>query len=168
MLSLDDERWKDLSGGYRIPFDPRPLLLKLESNAHTQDVWDELWADLHHQGDVGEASYAAIPHLVRIYSNHGALDWNTYAMVGIIELARDQGTNPDVPNWLKEDYFKAIEELARIGCREIVAAQDLDDIRAILGILALAKGARTHARFLLHYSEEELTGLEKRAIESDD
>jgi hypothetical protein len=29
-------------------------------------VWDELCNELHHQGDVGLASYAAIPQLVRI------------------------------------------------------------------------------------------------------
>ena len=27
-------------------------------------VWDDLWASLCHQGDVGSASFAAVPHLV--------------------------------------------------------------------------------------------------------
>jgi hypothetical protein len=61
MLDLDDKRWEDLKGGYRIRFDPRPLLLKLESGTDSEVVWRELWGGLYHQGDVGEASYAAVP-----------------------------------------------------------------------------------------------------------
>ena len=87
MLSLDDKRWRDFSGGYRVPFDPRPLLSKLETEDDTKDVWRELWGELHHQGDVGEASYASVPHFVRIYRQRDAIDWNTYAIVAIIELA---------------------------------------------------------------------------------
>ena len=63
---------------------------------------DERWQNLEGQGDVGVASYAAVPHLVRLYRQRGAVDWNTYAIVAVIELARDTGKNPEVPNWLKE------------------------------------------------------------------
>lgn len=147
-------------------FDPRPLLRKLESNINAKDTWDELWEELHHQGDVGEASYAAVPHLVRIYRDRGTDDWNTFAMVGIIELARGKGNNPDVPDWLKEDYFQAIQELAKFGSVKLLDAESTEEIRTILCILALAKSARTHARFLLEYSEEGLVDLENRAFES--
>jgi len=125
-----------------------------------------IWENLHHQGGVGEASYAAVPHLVRIYRLRGGTDWNTYAMVAIIELARGNGKNPQVPEWLEEGYSRAIQELAEIGAAEVLRAKDPEDIRAILSILAIAKGARTHARFLLNYSAEELLELETRASEA--
>jgi len=163
MLRFDDARWQDLRGGYRIPFDPRPLLSKLESKQETEKVWHELWNELHHQGDVGEASYAAVPHLVRIYRQQGTLDWNTYAIVATIELARAQGKNPDVPDWLAEDYFAAIRSLAENGAREILDSKDIEMTRSILSVLAIAAGTRTHARFLIDYSDEELTDLETRA-----
>jgi len=35
-----------------------------------------------------------VPHLVRIYRERRVLDWNTYAMVATIELARDSKKNP--------------------------------------------------------------------------
>jgi len=162
MLSLDDKRWSDLKGGYRMQFDPRPLLSVLETEKDTKDAWHELWENVHHQGDVGEASYAAVPHLVRIYRLRGVVDWNTYAMVAVIELARGQGQNPPVPEWLEEGYNRAIQELAEIGTRDIVKAKDPEDVRAILSILALSKGARIHAEFLLNYSAEELLELETR------
>ena len=166
MLSFDDERWKGLLGGYRTPFDPRPLLKRLESSRHAKESWHELWENLHHQGDVGEASYAAIPHLVQIHRQRGAVDWNTYAILAVIELARENGKNPAVPEWLKEDYFKAIQDLAIIGAAELFRTNDSEEIRAILSVLALTKDARAHARILLEYSEQELLELEERALDS--
>jgi hypothetical protein len=176
MLSLDDPRWTQLKGGYRVLYDPRPMLLQLEAGTDTEQAWHDLWNELHHQGDVGEASYAAVPHLVRIHRQRSPGDWNTYAMVGIIELARGEEVdpaynkrkNPEIPDWLKDDYFEAIGELAEIGVRELPSAQDPDLIRGIFGILALQKGARTYARFLLNYSEEEVLEMEAQASEISD
>jgi hypothetical protein len=163
MLGPDDERWKNLKGGYRTRFDSRPLLSKLEAGEDVQGTWDELWGNLHHQGDVGEASYAAVPHLVRIYRQRGVIDWNTYAIVAVIESARGEVGNPTVPDWLEKDYLRAIQELAEIGAAQVLVAKDPEEIRAMLSVLALAKNARVHARFLLNNSEEELLDIERRA-----
>jgi hypothetical protein len=105
MLNIDDQRWEKLLGGYRRPYDPRSALAKLRSGTNDAMVWEELWNELHHQGDVGEASYAAVPHLVSIYGKRPSADWNVYAIVAIIELARKHGSNPDVPTWLDSSYF---------------------------------------------------------------
>jgi hypothetical protein len=163
MLSFDDNRWNDLTGGYRMKCDPRPLLAQLENEQSRDTAWRDLWEELHHQGDVGESSYASVPHLVGIHRK-GFLDaWNTYAIVAIIELARGEGTNPKVPNWLEEDYFRAIRELADMGTAEISRTQEPDAIRAILGVIAIAKGLRMHGRFLVKYSEDEMLDIEARA-----
>jgi hypothetical protein len=74
-----------------MAFDPRLALQNLESNVHVKEAWRELWEELHHQGDVGEASYAAVPHIVRIHRKRRLDYWNTYALVAIIELARQRG-----------------------------------------------------------------------------
>jgi hypothetical protein len=165
MLSLDDKRWQNLEGGYRTQFDPRPSLSRLDTNDDTNAAWRDLWEGLHHQGDVGEASYAAVPHLVRIYRKGGAIDWNTYAIVAVIELARDDGKNPPVPKWLGEDYFQAIRDLAERGAVEVLQTKNPEEVRAILSILALSAGARTHAKFLVEYSAEELLEMERLASE---
>ena len=163
MLNLDDERWQTLEGGYRALFDPRPLLSALETNENAQGAWHELWEELHHQGDVGAASYAAVPHLVRIYRKRGVIDRNTYAIVAVIELARDDGKNPKVPTWLEGDYFQAIRDLAAVGAVEVLQMKNPEEIRAILTILAIFAGARTHAKFLVNYSAEELLEMERLA-----
>jgi hypothetical protein len=38
--------------------------------------------------------------------------WNAYAIVSVIELARNHNENPDVPGWIKDEYFNAIHALA--------------------------------------------------------
>ncbi len=50
-------------------------------------------------------SYAAVPHIVRIYREQGGDSWNTYAIVAIIELARTNGKNSDVPIELKDEII---------------------------------------------------------------
>jgi hypothetical protein len=165
MLSLNDTRWQNLDGGYRTRFDPRPLLSQLEANKGAKAAWHELWEGLHHQGDVGEASYAAVPHLVRIYRGREVVDWNTYAIVAVIELARDDGKNPKVPKWLEEDYFQAIRDLAEVGAVDVLRTKNPEEVRAILSILAISASARTHAKFLVAYSAEELLEIGRLASE---
>jgi hypothetical protein len=149
-----------MTGGYRMECDPRPLLAELESAQNRETAWHELWEELHHQGDVGEASYASVPHLVRIHRTSGILDWNTYAIVATIELARGNGNNPEVPKWLEEDYLRAIRELAEMSAAEIWRTEKTEAVRAILGVIAIARGLPTHGRFLVEYSEDELLDIE--------
>jgi len=47
-----------------------------------------------------------------------------------------------------------------MGAEEIFTATDPDTIRAILSVIAIAKGFRTHGRFLMRYSEDELLKME--------
>jgi hypothetical protein len=162
MISLEDARWSNLTGGYRTPLDPRPLLKKLETDSNSAEVWQELWEELHHQGDVGDASFAAVPFLVEDYRKRGLLDWNVYTIVAIIELARKDNGNQDVPQWIADDYFQAIKNLAEIGITEVLQAESAEEIRAILGIIAIAKGLRIHGGFLVNYSEEELVDIEAK------
>ena len=79
-MDIGDPRWPSLRGGYRLPFDPRPALRRI-AIGDAEEAWKELWNELHHQGDVGEASYAAVPALVRIEAARRGADWNTYALV---------------------------------------------------------------------------------------
>src|SRR5437773_8148139 len=108
MIPLNDPSWSTLAGGYKTPYDPSDALRRLERG---EDVWDELWEELHHQGDVGEASYAAVPHLIRIGKTLPNRDWNLYAPVSCIEVERHRKTNPLLPDWLAESYRQAMGEM---------------------------------------------------------
>ena len=144
-----------------MPFDPRPLLRRLESGSDDASTWSELWENLHHQGDVGVASYAAIPYLVQIQRNRKSADWNTYALITLIELRRTEPNNPELPTWLEQDYFAAITETAKRGLADLPQVEDKETLRSILAIVALWKGTRVYARLLLNFSEEEVSELAK-------
>jgi hypothetical protein len=115
MISLEDVRWSNMTGGYKTPFDPRSLIQRLETDSDTAGVWRELWEELHHQGDVGDASFVTVPFLVRRYLERGGIDWNIYAIVAVIELARNEGNNPDVPQWIAGHIFRQFGSLRRLA-----------------------------------------------------
>ena len=60
-------------------------------------------------------------------------------MAAIIELARTERGNPEVPDWLQEEYFRSIQELAEMGAKEILRADDSEAIRAFSASLRLPK-----------------------------
>src|ERR1700755_2765992 len=113
-----------MNGGCRVPYDARMVLRKLESGSADAEAWDELWQELHHQGDVGEASYAALPHLVRIAQGLPRRDWNFYGLVSLIELERHRKRNPPLPDWLVEDYRTGLQELLDLGLDDLRQEED--------------------------------------------
>lgn len=159
MLDFSDPRWAQLRAAYGRPIDLRPLLKNLETAADPQSAWDALWQELYHQGDVGPGSYVAVPHLVRIHRERRAIDWNTYALVASVDVARGQGQNPDVPDWARPAYDNAIMALAEIGTEELPRASRPEAVRSILAVLAIAYGARTYGRLLIEFTEDELAEL---------
>ena len=140
---------------YRVPYDPRKALLALERADETDGAWKELWTELYHQGDVGEASYAAVPHLVRIHARRGKADWNTYALVATIEEARRNGHNPGLPANLRDAYEAAWCELVKIGLRELEMAADPTLVTSIIGAVAIGKGQLTLGRLAVTFTEDE-------------
>ena len=149
-MDFDDQRWTGLPGGYRVPYDPRDALRRLEQGKDIEDAWRELWNELYHRGDVGHAS-----HLVRIHAVRGALDWNTYALVAAIEEARKDGRNPEIPPDMREAYESAWRDLVNIGLRELQEAEDVTLVCSIIGVIAIGKGQFTLGRLAVSFTEDE-------------
>lgn len=74
MLQFDDARWRSYKGGYRVPYDASLALRRLLAEGPDDELWDELWSELHHQGDLDQASYAAVPWLVEFIRRSPKLD----------------------------------------------------------------------------------------------
>ncbi len=155
-MPLDDPRWKTLQGGYKIPYDPTPALRRLEAG---EDAWDELWDELHHQGDIGEASYAAVPHLVRIGRSLPSRDWNLYGLVSTIEIERHRKTNPALPAWMAESYRAAWHELLEVALEDLTSSNEPESVRSILGVLALAKGELQLGALIAHSDSSEIAEI---------
>ena len=92
----------ELFGGYKNPYDATQALETLGSDR--ESAMSELWENLYHQGDVGSASYASVPALVK----HGE-----FALVAAIEIARYEVGNPSIPVELASQYHSALEEVLK-------------------------------------------------------
>ncbi len=142
-----------MTHGYKTPYDPSDALRRLEEG---EDVWDELWQELHHQGDVGEASYVAVPHLVRIAKLLPRRDWNLYGLVSTIEIERHRKSNPAIPQWLIPDYKEAMNGMLDLALTDLRSETDRATILSILGAIALAKGYVTLGAMISHSDESEI------------
>jgi hypothetical protein len=154
---MDESRWENLTAGYRVIYDPRPALNRLRSG--DSSVWEELWKELHHQGDIGVASYAAVPVLVRIHRERDVPDWNTYALIGCIESCRGERRNPPLPDWLATEYKAAWDDVFPLACRDLPRAADETTIRAIIGGVAFSKGIRPLGDLALLFTPDELSEM---------
>lgn len=159
MIPLTHEIWPSLLGGYRVPYDASPALRELERTENPSAVWKELWNELHHQGDVDTASYAALPHIVRIARSRSFSDWNVYAIASTIEASRGFEGNPEIPEWLRESYESAWQDLLLTGLEQLRIETDELTIRAILAMVALAKGLSRLGRLLSDFDSSEIDAL---------
>ena len=139
-VTQDDFPWRDLRGGYRLPYDPRPALSQLRSGEAMDAAWEELWNELHHQGDVGDASYASVPVLVEIQRVTRSLGWNLYALAACIEVERHRKSNPPIPEWLADRYRTAWCELVDLALDDLRSTADPTLIQAALGAVAVGRG----------------------------
>ena len=70
-MDFDDEGWLGLLGGYRVPYDPRGALRSLEEGNDMENVWRELWNDLHHQSCFRRSPFRWERHIGVVRVRHG-------------------------------------------------------------------------------------------------
>lgn len=145
-----------LAGGYRMPYDPRTALSKLAASGADASAWDELWNELHHQGDVGEASYAAVTALVDLYSSDRPPDWNLFALSVTIEIERHRKINPPLPEWLSDDYEVAWQKLGELALTTLRKSVDWETLQSSLAVLAVARGNLKLGAMIIHLDSSEL------------
>lgn len=67
MLALDDPRWSSLTHAYGpapdVPGFLRDLSAAAALSTSRERSWESIWSASCHQGTIGTASYAAVPHL---------------------------------------------------------------------------------------------------------
>lgn len=165
LFPLDDPRWQHYRSGYnRVKTDITPWIRQLLSGEFDDSLWSFLWDDLHHQGDLGEASYAVIPYLVEYVKRSGNLNWNVFAFAACVELERTENGNPPVPIEFERSYHEGLQELPQLAiCRDSEKIWTAEQIMGIAACLALSKGHRGLARAYLDLSPGEAASfLEER------
>jgi hypothetical protein len=147
MLELGSPRWRELMQAYGTAEDiPRLLEVLAESSEEERgELWFGLWSTLCHQGDVYRASYAALPHLVRLAGDWGAeRAAEALHLAGAIEVGRVTPGSPPLPEELAGAYREAIEELPRVVAARVAEPWSADTTQVMSAVLAIAKG---HVRF---------------------
>ena len=150
--------WSALKGGYRQPYDPRPALETICNAPLDRAAWAELWNELHHQGDVDDASYASLPLLVEACRN-GPRDWNFYGLVATIETERHRVSNPDLPTWLEDRYYLALGEAKRLALSDLATATNPLVIFSAMAVVALAAGQPELGALLSHLDTGEVSEI---------
>jgi len=153
MVSVDDPIWPTLKGGYRTPYDASTVLKQIAGGDDLEACWSELWNNLHHQGDVGEASYAAVPQLAEIFASRSR-DWNLYALIAVIEMERHYHDNPPIPEWIAAEYTEAMHRIVRMAAADLPSCARGPDLEAALGVIAAAKGDLGRAQLILSGDDE--------------
>ncbi len=138
-MELTNKIWLTLEGGYRTPYDVSIPLHELEQTNEPEtinNIWAALWENLHHQGDVGLASYLAVPHLVRICKAKSLFDWNLLGLCCVIEQERHSESNPELPQEYQNYYNTGLQELNEFVLARI--NQVSDDTTYIFALATLA------------------------------
>lgn len=158
-LALDDPEWGRLSHAYGLAGDVPDLLNTLreliDPVGPDAEPWPNLWSRLCHQGEVYEASYAAVPHIVDISAlMSGPVDFGFFLLPAAIEVARQEGRGPPIPPALEAAYQKAIQRLPRALEWRLDDAWDRDFAISAFGALAVAKGHHRLAEAVMELDEE--------------
>lgn len=158
-MDLNSAIWSSLEGGYKQPYDASVPLRKLEvaiTTAEVAVVYEELWNELHHQGDVGVASYAAVPHLVRIARAKKLYDWNLLGLCCTIEQQRHQEGNPALPVEYTSEYMAALSNLRQFVLENFKGDMNDELMRTALSALATCSGRITLGKAILEMSDDVL------------
>lgn len=158
-MELTDKIWKEIEGGYKTLYDaslPLKQLENAEDDETISKVWEELWNELHHQGDVGIASYLAVPQLVRIGIKKHLFDWNLLAICSVIEQQRHLGNNPRLPLEYQDYYKKGISDLKEFVIKNL--NKDLDRTTAIMALstIATCNGKPKMGKAIMEMEDESL------------
>jgi hypothetical protein len=114
----------------------------------------DLWGRLCHQGQIYDASYVAVPFLLRIQLMSTKPSWNVIALIAAIHIAHVDGCKPFVPSPVLDEYLQAVESLPRTLARFLIIGIDELSCRAALAACAAASENTLLAKVLLDLTPE--------------
>ena len=158
MLPFSSARWRELREARGDAKDIPGLLalapVERRPSHRSETIWFNLWAALYHQGRTFSASYAAVPHLVRIARLPSfRFRYDPLLLIATIELARLEHRGPLVPEDLSEDYTAAVADAKALAQAALGLAWDEDSWIAYAGCIAALSGDAARARTILEDRE---------------
>jgi hypothetical protein len=157
MLSLDSPRWDQLQHAYGSASDIPRLLRALDAFPPSQgksEPWFTLWSSLTHQGDVYSASFAAVPHVVRVLSTGPTrAHFSYFQFPAWVEICR-QKKDVAVPEDLAADYFAALARLPSLVAAASATRWNGEFLACALSAVAIAKGSAAVAEAALELTPQ--------------
>lgn len=159
-LPLDSPRWSELGHAYGSAEDVPSMLEQLASETvehwtkrgmgFEANGWDRFGPAVHHQGDVYDSTYAAVPHLVRLAEAAGPRERLIYfGYVGsIVSQARERP-----PEDLVNAYEAALEKGHRMFLSQLLEGESGPVGSGDLAALAALAG-HPEVGYLLDFFEE--------------
>ena len=143
MIPLESLRWSELEHAYGPADDIPPLLRQLEDfpeSAGDSEPWFTLWSSLCHQDDVYPASFAAVPHIIRVLaSDPRRASFSFFQLPACIEIARARDDFP-IPADLRQPYFESLQRLPALVAAAAAREWDENILCCALSAIAAAKG----------------------------
>ncbi len=143
MISLDSPEWANIQHAYGSASDIPALLRQLETFPIAEgqaEPWFSLWSALAHQGDVYSASFAAVPHVVRVLAmSPSSASSSFFQFPAWVEICR-QRNSIAVPDQLSPAYYSALAMLGQFVCAVSSSTWDSDFLISALSALAVSKG----------------------------
>ena len=161
-MDLENSIWPTLAGGYKIPYNASRPLRKLKDATQKEEfdnIFSELWDNLHHQGDVGLASYLSVPQLVSICMEKKSLDWNFIGLCVLIENCRIEKHNPELPGEYQDLYFDSLTQFERYLLLNFKNITDRTSLRLTLALFATLNGQPGLGRAIENLDEDVLPGF---------
>ena len=170
MTQLDSEEWKQLRHAYGTADDIPDLLRAVYANPYTkrgtsmEDVWFRLWSSLCHQGDVYDASIAAVPHFVEaaLRASGGEITHDLITLPVSIEESRMECPHQIKPSDIGGDYWAAILNL-EVVCKEISPEPEDKNLREAMRMAEKLLVGRPGKRLPPQKAEGELGDLFRAA-----
>jgi hypothetical protein len=155
MLAFSSARWRQLDQAHGSARDIPGLLahapVERRPSHRADTIWFALWASLYNRGATYSASYAAVPHLVRI-ARLPAFKYRSdpLLLIASIELARLEQRGPAIPEDLIADYRQAIAEARELAEATVEHAWDEESWAAFAGSAAALRGEAARARAIFN------------------
>ena len=157
VLELDDPRWGELRHAYGFASNTPGLLRQLKSDSVStgrNEPWFTLWSSLAHQGGVYPASFAAVPHIIRVLANSPMTsDASFLQFPAWVEICRQRDQVP-IPDLLVAEYFDALRQLPALIAAAASRDWGSEYLACALAALAAVKGYGIVAEAALELNAE--------------
>jgi hypothetical protein len=153
--------WKKLNHAFGSAENIPALLAKIslfpDETSYEQEPWFSLWSSLYHQGDIYNASFAAVPEIVKHLTNDPQqATFSFFALPASIEIARAK-SNLAIPSELSSAYFEAIRALASLATKLAYSESKPLISRATTAAFAVSVGQHAYAELVLEIPPEEIS-----------